>query len=166
MNIAKIAWIVGGLAVLPLVASAQTLVAQRTISLNAAQELANAALEHCRKDGYRVSITVLDGAGRTAVALHDDGAGLHTIEHSLRKANTAFVTRLASGEYGKRVLSNPAGASILQLQNMTLAEGGLPIQAGKDLVGAIGISGAPGGDKDAACGQVGIERIARGLAGS
>lgn len=156
----------GALAILPMTASSQTLVAQRTISLNAAQELASAALEHCRKDGYRVTVTVLDGSGRTAVVLHDDGAGFHTIEHSLRKANTALVSRQPSGEYGKRVLSNPAGASILQLQNMTLAEGGLPITAGKDLVGAVGISGAAGGAKDAACGQMGIERIARGLAGS
>ncbi|HSV45496.1 MAG TPA: heme-binding protein [Ramlibacter sp.] len=145
--------------------AAQTLVAQRTISLDAAQELAGEALRSCRKEGHRVSITVLDAAGRTAVVLHDDGAGLHTIEHSLRKAHTAFVARQPSGDYGKRVISNPAGASILQLQNMTLAEGGLPILAGRELVGAIGISGAPGGDKDAACAQAGIDRISKNFSG-
>lgn len=162
----KIAALAACLLTVPLLGGAQALVSQRTISLDAAHELANEALRHCRKDGYRVSITVLDAGGRTSVVLHDDGAGAHTIEHSLRKAHTAFVSRQPSGDYGRRVISNPAGASILQLQNMTLAEGGVPILNGRELVGAIGISGAPGGDKDTACAQAGIERIARGFAGS
>lgn len=165
MKLLKIA-ITALAAVSALSAHSQTLIGTRTLSLNAAQELATAALEYCRKDGFRVTVTVLDGAGRTAVVLHDDGAALHTIEHSLRKAHTAFVSRQPSGEYGKRVLTNPAGASILQLENMTLAEGGMPVLAGRDLVGAVGISGAPGGDKDAACGQAGIEKIGRALAGT
>ena len=151
------AWVVA----LPVLAAAQALVEQRTLSLDAAHELAREALQQCRKAGFRVTVTVLDGSGRTAVVLHDDGAAPHTIEHSLRKAYTAFVARLPSGEYGKRVVANPAGASILQLHNMTLAEGGLPIQAGRDLVGAVGISGAAGGDKDAACAQAGVDKVAR-----
>jgi uncharacterized protein GlcG (DUF336 family) len=151
---------------LSVVAAAQALVAQRTISLDAAHELATEALQQCRKAGFRVTVTVLDASGRTAVVLHDDGAGAHTIEHSLRKAHTAFVARLPSGEYGKRVIANPAGASILQLQNMTLAEGGLPIQVGRELVGAVGVSGAAGGDKDAACAQAGMDKVVKGFAGS
>ena len=151
---------------LPLLAGAQALVAQRTISLDAAHELATEALQQCRKAGFRVTVTVLDGSGRTAVVLRDDGAAAHTIEHSFRKAHTAYVSRLPSGEYGKRVIANPAGASILQLQSMTLAEGGLPIQAGRELVGAVGISGAAGGDKDAACAQAGVDKVARGFIGS
>jgi len=151
---------------LPLVAGAQPLVVQRTISLDAAHELATEALQQCRKSGFRVTVTVLDASGRTAVVLHDDGAGEHTIEHSLRKAHTAFVSRQPSGDYGKRVIANPAGASILQLQNMTLAEGGLPIKVGSELVGAVGVSGAAGSDKDAACAQVGIDKVAKGLAGT
>jgi uncharacterized protein GlcG (DUF336 family) len=154
------------LAALPVWVSAQTLMPQRSITLDAAHEVANEALAHCRKNGYRVTVTVLDAGGRTVVVLHDDGAPLLTIEHSLRKASTAFAARQPSGDYGKRVLANPAGASVLQLQNMTLAEGGLPIQAGRELVGAVGVSGAPGGERDAACAQAGIERIAQALAGS
>jgi uncharacterized protein GlcG (DUF336 family) len=151
---------------LPLATSAQALVAQRSISLDAAHELATEALQQCRKGGFRVTVTVLDATGRTAVVLHDDGAGEHTIEHSLRKAHTAFVTRMASGDYGKRVIANPAGASILQLQNMTLAEGGLPIKVGTELVGAVGVSGAAGSDKDAACAQAGLDKATKGFAGS
>lgn len=138
----------------------------RTISFAAAHEAAMAALDQCRKNGFVVTVTVLDRLGRTKVVLHDDGANPHTIENSLRKAYTSLTSRVPSGEYGKRVTSNPTLVGILSLDKMTSVEGALPIMAGKDLVGSIGVSGAPGGDKDAVCAQAGIDRIAKGLAGS
>ncbi len=136
---------------------------ERSLSHNAAHEAASAALEQCRKDGYRVMVTVLNRAGRTAVVLHDDGANPHTIENSLRKAWTSLTFRRPSGEYGKRVTSTPTGAGALHLDKITTAEGALPIMAGRDIVGSIGVSGAPGGEKDAVCSQAGIDRIAKGL---
>ena len=147
-------------------ANAQTsaapgLVTERSITADAALELAQAALDQCRANGYKVSITVVNRHGRTAVALSDDGVNPHTLENSERKAYTAFTTRGPSGEVGKRPA--PGLASFLQLQGTTGGEGGLPILAGKELVGAVGISGAPGGDKDAACAQAGIDRIAKKL---
>ena len=159
------------LAMVPYVAQAQTapstptLVTERTLSLNAAHEAATAALEQCRKDGYKVTVTVLNRAGRTAVVLHDDGANPHTIENSLRKAYTSLTFRTPSGEFGKRVTASPTGAGALHLDKVTSAEGALPILAGQEVVGSIGVSGAPGGDKDAACAQMGIDRIAKGLGG-
>lgn len=137
------------------------LLTERSIAYDAANELAQTALASCRAAGYKVSITVLNRHGRTAIALSDDGANPHTLENSERKAYTAFTTRGASGEVGKR----PAAglASFLQLERTTGGEGGLPIFAGKELVGSVGISGAPGGEKDAACAQAGIERIAAKL---
>ena len=137
------------------------LVTERSISTDAALELAQTALTQCRNDGYKVSITVVNRHGRTAVQLSDDGANPHTAENSSRKAYTAFTTRGPSGEVGKRPV--PGLVSFLQLDNTTGGEGGLPIFAGKELVGAVGISGAPGGEKDAACAQAGIDRIARKL---
>ncbi len=153
------------LALVPYTAHTQTLVIERTLALNAAHEAAMAALEQCRKDGYKVTVTVLNRAGRTAVVLHDDGANPHTIENSLRKAYTSLTFRTPSGEYGKRVTSNPTAAGALHLANITTLEGALPIMVGQELVGAIGVSGAPGGDKDAVCAQAGIDRIAKGLGG-
>jgi uncharacterized protein GlcG (DUF336 family) len=144
-------------------ASAQALVAERGISLNAAIELATASLERCRADGYKVTITVLNHHARTAVVLSEDGVNPHTVENSLRKAYTAFTTRAASAEVGKRPQPNLSG--FLLLDKTTPIEGGLPIFAGKDLVGAVGISGAPGGEKDAACAQAGIDKIAKALGG-
>ena len=146
-------------------ASPPTLVSERTLSFNAAHEAGMAALEQCRQNGYKVTVTVLNRAGRTAAVLHDDGANPHTIENSLRKAYTSLTFRTPSGEFGKRVTANPTGAGTLHLDKVTSGEGALPIMAGQEIVGSIGVSGAPGGDKDATCAQVGIDRIAKGLGG-
>ena len=125
-------------------------------------ELATAGLERCRADGYKVTVTVLNRHARTAVVLSDDGVNPHTVENSMRKAYTAFTTRSPSGEMAKR--TQPGLAGFMLLDRITSIEGGLPIfSASKELVGAIGISGAPGGEKDAACAQAGLDRIARSL---
>src|SRR5574341_840893 len=101
-------WLVlaAALVIAPCAAGAQTLVAERTLSFSAAHEAAMAALEQCRKDGYRVTVTVLNRAGRTLIVVHDDGANPHTIENSLRKAYTSLTFRTPSGEFGKRVTAN------------------------------------------------------------
>jgi uncharacterized protein GlcG (DUF336 family) len=150
-----------GFAAAPLCAGAQTLVTERGLSLNAALEMATASLERCRADGYKVTVTVLNRHARTAVVLSEDGVNPHTVENSLRKAYTAFTTRTPTLEMGKR--AQPGLAGFMLLDKITPIEGGLPIFAGKELVGSIGISGAPGGEKDAACAQVGIDKIAKGL---
>ena len=138
------------------------LVTERSISLAAAMELATTSLERCRADGYKVTITVLNRHARPAVVLSDDGVNPHTVENSMRKAYTAFTTRTASGEVAKR--PQPALSGFMLLDRITPIEGGLPIfAANKELIGAIGVSGAPGGEKDAACAQAGLDKIARSL---
>jgi uncharacterized protein GlcG (DUF336 family) len=167
MKNSKWMFLAGILAAFPC-AGAQTLVTERTLSLDAALEAASAALAHCRKDGTQVTVTVLDHAGRTKVVVRDDGAALHSVEHSYRKAYTALTYRMSSGEYGKRAAANfPASAGPIRLPNITTSAGALPIRAGTAVVGAIGISGTPGskggGGADEACAQAGIDRIAKGL---
>lgn len=160
----KIFWIVL-LAMAPGLAQSQAVRTERNITFNGAMELATTALEACRKQGFNVTITVLDKNGRTKVILSDDASNPHTVENSMRKAYTSVTFRVPSGDYGKRFISNPQGVGALHLDRITTLEGALPIRAGNDIVGAIGISGAPGGDKDAACAQVGLDRIAKGLTG-
>lgn len=150
-------------AIFPCTAGAQAVVSERTLSYGAALEMATAALEACRKEGYKVTITVLNRAGRTKVVLHDDGANPHTIENSLRKAYTSLTFRVPSGEYGARFVKNPQGVGALHLDKITTLEGALPVVSNKEVIGSIGISGAPGGHRDAACAQVGIDKIAAGL---
>ena len=158
------------LAALPCATHAQTLVSERSISTNAALEMATAALDACRKHGSVVTITILDRADRVVVSIRDDGASPHSVEHSLRKAHTALTYDMSSAEFGKNAAKNPGSAGPLHLANITTAAGGLPIHAGNTLVGAIGVSGTPGskggGTQDAACGQAGIDRIAKGLTGN
>jgi uncharacterized protein GlcG (DUF336 family) len=142
--------------------SASGLVTERTISLNTAIELANISLERCRANGFKVTVTVLNRHARTAVILSEDGVNPHTVENSMRKAYTAFTTRSPSGEMAKR--PQPGLAGFMLLDRITSVEGGLPIfAANKELVGSIGISGAPGGEKDAACAQAGLDAIASKL---
>ena len=142
-------------------ASAQGLVTQRGLSVNAAIELAQAALERCRADGYKVTITVLNHHATTSVVRSDDGVNPHTVENNLRKAYTAFTTRTPTVEMAKR--AQPGLSGFMLLDKISPLDGALPIFAGKDLVGAVGISGAPGGEKDSACAKVGIDKIARYL---
>jgi uncharacterized protein GlcG (DUF336 family) len=110
-------------------------------------------------------LTVLDQAGRTKAVVNDDHGHLHTLEHSLRKAYTTLTYHRSSGECGERVASTPTAAGTLHLDKITTAAGGFPILVGKDVVGAIGVSGAPGGEKDEVCAKAGIARIAAGLGG-
>jgi uncharacterized protein GlcG (DUF336 family) len=158
----------GILAALPC-AGAQTLVTERTISIEAAQDAARVALEQCRKEGHRVTVTVLDHAARTKVILRDDGAGPHSVQHSMNKAYTALTYREPSDHAGKRMTGNPNGAGALHLDKMATAAGGVPIRAGNEVVGAIGVSGsrgtaaAAGGATDTKCAQAGIDQIAKGL---
>lgn len=140
-------------------------ITERTLSFNAALDAAKTGLESCQKGGYKVTVTVLGRNGRTLVVLHDDGANPHTIENSFRKAYTSLTFRRPSGEFGKAQAALPAPHGAMVLANITSAEGALPIMAGKDLVGSMGISGAPGGHLDAACVQAGIDKIKAGLGG-
>jgi len=163
MKIAKWMATVTILALAPCTAGAQAVVSERTISFGAALEMANAALEACRKEGYKVTITVLGRNARPKVVLHDDGANPHTIENSMRKAYTSLTYRVPSGEFGKRMSKTPPPHGAMLLDKVTSAEGALPIVSSKEVIGSIGISGAPGGHRDAACAQVGIDAIASGL---
>ena len=168
MTIRKTILLVSALFIGPCISQAQ-IISERTLSVDAALEIARAALVECRKHGTPVTITVLDNAGRTKVVLRDDGANLHSSEHSLRKAYTALTYGMPSGNYGKRAAANPGSVGALHLANITTAAGGLPIRVGTSIVGAIGISGTPGdkggGATDEGCGKVGIEHAAKSLGG-
>jgi uncharacterized protein GlcG (DUF336 family) len=151
-------------ALLPASALAQqAFVTERTLTADAAREAATAALDRCRKDGYQTTVTVVNRTGRVKAVLSDDNAGPHTNENSFRKAYTSITFKANSGEFGKRQAANPPPHAALHLANVTTAEGALLIRSGNEILGAIGVSGAPGGDKDAVCAQAGIDRISKGL---
>jgi len=145
-------------AILSWPASAQGLVTEKNISLAMAQTIANAALEQCKSMGFKVSVTVVDRAGMPIVMLRGDGAGLHTPEGSDRKAYTARTYRSPSANFAKRVQTDPSYAPAMQYTRVLALSGGLPIKAGDEVIGAVGVSGSPG--KDEVCSLAGIDKVA------
>jgi uncharacterized protein GlcG (DUF336 family) len=139
-------------------ASAQ-LVTHKDLSLGTALTIATTAIETCRTNGYKVSATVVGRLGEVVLQLRGDDTGPHTFENSFRKAYTARTFRIPSGEMVQRVKQDPQLGAI-HLTNVIAIQGGLPIMVGNDVIGAIGISGAPGGEKDEVCSKAGIDKVA------
>jgi uncharacterized protein GlcG (DUF336 family) len=145
-------------AALPSLAGAQGLMTQKNISFAMADAAAHAALAKCESMGFKVSAAVVDRGGAVIVMLHGDGAGLHTPEGAERKAYTARTFGAPSADFIKRMKDRPETAGSTQYNRVLALPGGLPIKAGNDVVGAIGVSGSPGKDDD--CSQAGIDKIA------
>jgi uncharacterized protein GlcG (DUF336 family) len=141
-------------------AAAQEVVTEKALSLDLAHAIAQGALEKCRADGYHVSVTVLDRDGLVRASLRDDGSGPHTIVTSRRKAFTSVTFRQPSADWAKRVLTDPAVAGLKDTEGTIALGGAVPIKAGNEVIGAIGVSGAPGGEKDEACANAGIQKLA------
>jgi uncharacterized protein GlcG (DUF336 family) len=142
-------------------ASAQ-LLAHKDISLAMATTMATAAIEACKGQGYNVSVHVLGRDGEVIIGLRNDLAGAATMENSMKKAYTARTFRTPSGKFADNVKGNPT-AGALFLNNIVAAQGALPIVVDGDTIGAIGVSGAPGGDKDEACAKVAIDKVSADL---
>jgi uncharacterized protein GlcG (DUF336 family) len=135
------------------------LLAHKDLSLDTALTIASTAAATCKQQGYRVSVHVVGRYGEVVVALRGDNASPHTFENSMRKAYTARTFRVPSGEIVKRLKDNPQFGGVF-LTNVIATEGAVPITVGDDVIGAVGVSGAPGGDKDAACAKTGIDKVA------
>ena len=138
------------------------LVTQKALSLNMAVTIAQTAIATCKSQGYNVSAHVVGRNGEVLVSMRGDGTAPHTMENSMKKAYTARTLRMPSGQFANNVKGNPTAGQLF-LTNFVPAQGALPIMIGEDVIGAIGISGAPGGDKDEACAKTGIDKVAADL---
>ena len=132
------------------------LLTEKALPAETAITIARTALETCTKEGYHVSVHVLGRNGEVLVAVRGDGAPSHTMEISQRKA---YTFRMSSGEFAQRVKDNPT-LSAVHLTGVIAAQGALPIKVGDDAIGAVGVSGAPGGEKDEACAKAGLDKVA------
>ncbi|TRZ63917.1 MAG: heme-binding protein [Rhodocyclaceae bacterium] len=124
---------------------------------------ARAALESCRRQDYQVAVVVVDRAGLIQVALRDRFAGAHTIEVATNKAWTAASFRTSSAALAVETQPGKPMSGLRNLPRFLAAGGGLSIEGGGALFGAIGVSGAPGGDSDEACAQAGIKAITEAI---
>src|SRR5712691_4732628 len=153
-GLALAAFLAAGLAT---AANAQ-IVVHKDISLAMATTIALTAVENCKAAGYNVSVHVLGRNGEVLVALRNEKAGPNTFENSMKKAYTSRTFRTPSGKFAENVGQNPV-AGQLMLANIVAARGALPIMIGDETIGGVGVSGAPGGDKDEVCAQAGIDKV-------
>src|SRR5262245_6709468 len=138
---------------------AQPLV-QKNISLQQAITVVKAAVAECGKDGSVISITVLDRDGEIRFAVRANGANPHNFELSRRKAYTAKTFRGPSANFAGKSAPDKDLYGQRELKEVIPLGGGLPIMIGQDAIGAVGISGAKGGQPaEEACAKAGIAAI-------
>lgn len=124
-----------------------------------ALKAAQAALKKCRDSGYQVAVAVVDRSGMTQVMLRDRFAGAHTPRMAVDKAWTAVSFRTNTAELEKISQAGMPQSGIRHRPRVAAVAGGLMIEGGGSLLGGIGVSGAPGGDRDDLCAQAGIAAI-------
>ena len=141
-------------------ASAEELTKESVLPLSTANKAILAAIEACRKDGYRVSVSVVDRAGVLRAMGRADEAGPHTVDSSRKKAYTAASLRRPTTEMAELIAKVPALKALGDInENMLMLGGGLPIEIGGEVVGGIGVGGAPGAHLDDTCAQDGLDAI-------
>lgn len=128
---------------------AADVVSDKSIGMELARDIANETIMACRKDGYHVSAVVVDRHGLTRASLRDDLASRFTLEIAERKANMTVMAWTDSGSFKK---ARPdIRQELNHIDGLIVMEGGIKIVSGGYNIGAVGVSGAPGGEKDAAC---------------
>jgi uncharacterized protein GlcG (DUF336 family) len=141
-------------------ALAEELLKESVLPLGVANKAIHAALESCKKDGYRVSVSVVDRAGVLRAMERADGAAAHTVDSSRKKAYTAAGMRRSTTELADLIMKMPTLQALRDINgDMLILGGGLPIEIGGEIVGGIGVGGAPGAHLDDACAQDGLDAI-------
>ena len=138
-------------------AQAEPLPKETVLPVALAQQAAAAGLAKCEKDGYKVSVAVADRGGNLKVLLRGDGAGPHTTDSSFRKAYTAASLRRSTRHLAELITKVPGIQALRDMNDRILIlGGGLPIEIEGEVVGGIGVGGAPGGHLDEACAAAGL----------
>lgn len=141
-------------------ATAAELPREAVLPLAMANKAASAALDKCKQDGYRVSVAIVDRAGLLRTLMRGDGAGPHTTDSSTKKAYTAASLRRPTSELAEMIAKTPALHALGDMnERILMLGGGLPIEVGGEIVGGIGVGGAPGAQLDDACAQAGLEAL-------
>jgi uncharacterized protein GlcG (DUF336 family) len=143
--------LVCGLAVLP--AMAADVITLKTVSMELARGLAQA----CRADGFQVSAVVVNRAGDVQAVLRDSLASRYTLQIAQEKAEAVILAGVASAEFRRN--RQDIRMEMNHVRGILVLEGGLPVRAAGALIGALGVSGAPGGDKDERCAQAALDRL-------
>jgi uncharacterized protein GlcG (DUF336 family) len=141
-------------------AGADELPKESLLPLSMATKAVQTALEACKKDGYRVSVSIVDRAGVLRAMGRADGAGSHTVDSSRKKAYTAASLRRPTTELAELIAKVPTLQALREMNpEILILGGGLPIEISGEVVGGIGVGGAPGAHLDDACAQAGLDVI-------
>lgn len=140
-------------------ANAQAVRNEKNISLELANQIAAASVAACSAKGYNVAATVVDRAGLVRAVQRADNAGPHTLAASQQKAYTSASARNNTQAMMEAAQKNPAAANLVHIPGFLLLGGGVPVRAGNDVIGAVGIGGAPGGHLDEQCAIAALEQV-------
>ncbi len=134
------------------------LIMHKVLPLAVARTIVEESIAACAAKGYATSAVVVDIDGEMLVAMHGDGAPVHTLENARRKAYTAMTFKQTTAEYAKKLQDpNSVAHQQVTLPNVIAIPGGVPIKAGSEVIGGIGLSGSPGVDED--CVNAGLEKV-------
>jgi uncharacterized protein GlcG (DUF336 family) len=139
--------------------SAQAVRTERNISLDLANQIASATVAACSASGYAVAATVVDHAGIVKAVQRADNAGPHTLASSQQKAWTSASAKNNTLAMMEGAQKNPGAANLVYLPGFLLLGGGVPIKVGNEVIGAVGVGGAPGGNLDEACAVAALDKL-------
>ena len=140
-------------------AHAQSVRTEKNMSLELATQIAAAGVAACQANGYAVTVTVVDRAGSTRAVHRADNAGPHTVAASLQKAYTSASARNSTLAMMEGAQKNPGAANLVHIPGFLLLGGGVPVRAGNEVIGAVGIGGAPGGHLDDQCATAALDKV-------
>lgn len=139
-------------------AQAQLVRTERNMSLELASQLASDAMAACSGSGFNVSVAVVDRGGAVRVSQRGDMAGPHTLASAQQKAFTAASTSSPTQALGERAQAPNGPAYLVHIQGFLLLGGGVPVKVGNEVIGAVGVAGAPRGIQDEQCAMTAIEK--------
>ena len=139
-------------------AFAQAPQVEKNVSMALSMAIMQGALDQCTKDGYKVSVVIVDRGGNVAASVRGDGTPPHTLNFARMKAYTARTRSQPSLQTMKQ-MEDPAFAFLRQIPDVVGVGGGVPIKAGNEVIGGVGVSGAPGGEKDEVCANAGLAKV-------
>ena len=140
-------------------ASAQAVRTERNMSLELANQIAAAAVASCATANYNVAATVVDRAGVVKAVQRADNAGPHTLASSERKAWTSASAKSPTQAMMEGAQKNPGAANLVYLPGFLLLGGGVPVKSGNEVIGAVGVGGAPGGHLNEQCANTALEKV-------
>jgi uncharacterized protein GlcG (DUF336 family) len=163
MRLARVLGLTAAIAAFSPHVLSQTPSTQKVVTVELAQTIVQEAMATCRASGYHVTVLVVDALDMPKAMLRDDGAPASTTEIAKMKAYTAMLYNRPSGRPAPPATPPPTGGTATGptvIPGTATSQGGVPIKVGDVTIGAVAVSGSPGGEKDAACANAGLAKVA------